>query len=634
MFDAHQILKRYWGYDSFRFLQEEVITSINSGKDTLALMPTGGGKSVCFQVPTMMKDGICIVISPLVALMKDQVQDLRDKNIKAISLNASMSASEVDIALDNCIYGNYKFLYISPERLNSVLLQSRLQKMNINLIAVDEAHCISQWGYDFRPSYLKIAEIRNITNAPILALTATATKDVVEDIQDKLLFEKKQLLKMSFARNNLSYVCLKHDDKNNKMISILNKIPGSAIIYCHSRKDTVKIHQWLTSNQISSHFYHAGLSMDERDKKQKQWQQNHVRIMVATNAFGMGINKADVRLVLHHFVPNSLESYFQQAGRAGRDQKTAYAVLMYNDNDINKLYEQLEKSYPKIDYIVGVYQKLSNFLSIAVGKGMDESFEFNLNEFCQKYQLDTIEAYNTIKLFEQEGLIKLNDGFLQPSKLYIKVNKSDLYQFQISHPIYDKLVKTLLRSYGSLFEEYTIIEEEDIARRTEMSIQDLQKALNMLKKLEIIEYLPKSDNPKILFTHHRVNAKSIAINSKQLEEKKKKALKKINFVTSYIKNNFQCRSSFLLNYFDEHGADNCGICDPCLSRNKKGISDTEFDEIAQAIKKHLLSKPTTLDELILSIVLFREDKMIKVLQFLSDNNQIAFNENKELYWII
>ena len=393
MLSPQEILKQYWGYDSFRSKQEDVIHSILDAKDTLTLLPTGGGKSICFQVPALMMEGICIVISPLIALMNDQVTALKAKNIRALAITSGMSFSELDIALDNCIYGNYKFLYLSPERLESDMVQQRLKKMNINLLAVDEAHCISEWGYNFRPSYLKIAEIREITTAPIIALTATATPLVVKDIQEKLKFDNENVISTSFYRDELSYVVLKQDDKDSKLIQILNRVKGTSIIYCRTRKETKRIHLLLSEYGITSHYYHAGLDVLERASKQKQWQLNHVRVMVATNAFGMGIDKNDVRLVIHNHLPFSLEAYFQEAGRAGRDRKLAYSILLYNDLDIHNLKKQINDHYPEIKIVRNVYQQIANYLGIAIGDGKHQEFPFHINEFCERYNLNQLQTY-------------------------------------------------------------------------------------------------------------------------------------------------------------------------------------------------------------------------------------------------
>jgi ATP-dependent DNA helicase RecQ len=633
MLSPQEILKQYWGYDSFRSKQEEAIHSVLDAKDTLTLLPTGGGKSICFQVPALMMEGICIVISPLIALMNDQVTALKAKNIRALAITSGMSFSEVDIALDNCIHGNYKFLYLSPERLESEMVQQRLKKMNINLLAVDEAHCISEWGYNFRPSYLRIAEIREITNAPIIALTATATPLVTKDIQEKLKFTDDNIISTSFFREELSYVVLKQDDKDSKLIQILNRVKGTSIVYCRTRKETKRVHQLLSEYGISSHFYHAGLDVLDRASKQKQWQLNHVRVMAATNAFGMGIDKADVRLVIHNHLPFSLEAYFQEAGRAGRDRKLAYSILLYNDLDIHNLNKQISDHYPEIDVVRNVYQQMANFFGIAIGDGKHQEFQFHINEFCERYNLNQLQTYNVLKILEKEDYIKLSEAIHQPSRVYIKVSHTELYQFQIANKQYDLLLKILLRSYGSLFDNFTKIQENIIAKRTQLTTQEVKDFLFKLEKMDILDYIPQNSNPKLLLLKTRVDSKHISLSKETIETRKANEEAKAASVIQYASNQYQCRSSVLQKYFGEENKERCNKCDVCLERNKLKINDQEFDDIMKAIEKLISQKPMYIDDIIMSIVEFREDKMVNVLQFLSDNGQIAFNDEQKLYWI-
>ena len=633
MLSPKEILKQYWGYDSFRSKQEDAIHSILDAKDTLTLLPTGGGKSICYQVPALMMDGICVVISPLIALMNDQVTALKAKNIRALAITSGMSFSELDIALDNCIYGNYKFLYISPERIESDMVQQRLKKMNINLLAVDEAHCISEWGYNFRPSYLKIAEIREITTAPIIALTATATPLVVKDIQEKLKFDNGNIISTSFYRDELSYVVLKQDDKDSKLIQILNRVKGTSIIYCRTRKETKRIHLLLSEYGITSHYFHAGLDILERASKQKQWQLNHVRVMVATNAFGMGINKKDVRLVVHNNIPFSMEAYFQEAGRAGRDKKLSYSILLYNDLDINDLKKQINNHYPKIEFIKSIYQNISNYLGIAIGDGKQQEFSFNISEFCKRYGLNQLQTFNSIKLLEKEDYIKLSEAIHQPSRLFIKVNHTELYQFQIANKQYDILLKILLRSYGSLFDNFTKIQENIIAKRAQLSTQEVKDFLTKLKQMDILDYIPQNSNPKLLMLKTRVDSKYISFSKETLETRKANEEAKAASVIQYVSNQYQCRSHVLQNYFGEEDNKRCGKCDVCLERNKLKINDQEFEAITLAVQNLISQNPMHVDDIIMAIVEFREDKMISVLQFLSDNGQIAMNSEQKLYWI-
>ena len=633
MLSPKEILKQYWGYDSFRSKQEDAIHSILDAKDTLTLLPTGGGKSICFQVPALMMDGICVVISPLISLINDQVTALKAKNIRALAITSGMSFSEIDIALDNCIYGNYKFLYISPERIESDMVQQRLKKMNINLLAVDEAHCISEWGYNFRPSYLKIAEIREITSAPIIALTATATPLVVKDIQEKLKFDNGNIISTSFYRDELSYVVLKQDDKDSKLIQILNRVKGTSIIYCRTRKETKRIHLLLSEYGITSHYFHAGLDILERASKQKQWQLNHVRVMVATNAFGMGINKKDVRLVVHNNIPFSMEAYFQEAGRAGRDKKLSYSILLYNDLDINDLKKQINNHYPKIEFIKSIYQNISNYLGIAIGDGKHQEFSFNISEFCKRYNLNQLQTFNSIKLLEKEDYIKLSEAIHQPSRLFIKVSHSELYQFQIANKKYDILLKILLRSYGSLFDNFTKIQENIIAKRAQLSTQEVKDFLTNLKQMDILDYIPQNSNPKLLMLKTRVDSKYISLSKEKLETRKANEEVKAASVIQYASNQYQCRSRVLQNYFGEEENKRCGKCDVCLERNKLKINDQEFEAIILAVQNLISQNPMHVDDIIMAIVEFREDKMISVLQFLSDNGQIAMNDEQKLYWV-
>ena len=633
MLSPQEILKQYWGYDSFRSKQEDAIHSILDAKDTLTLLPTGGGKSICFQVPALMMEGICVVISPLIALMNDQVTALKAKNIRALAITSGMSFSELDIALDNCIYGNYKFLYLSPERLESDMVQQRLKKMNINLLAVDEAHCITEWGYNFRPSYLKIAEIREIISEPIIALTATATPLVVKDIQEKLKFDNENIISTSFYRDELSYVVFKQDDKDSKLIQILNRVKGTSIIYCRTRKETKRIHLLLSEYGITSHYYHAGLDVLERASKQKQWQLNHVRVMVATNAFGMGIDKNDVRLVIHNHLPFSLEAYFQEAGRAGRDRKLAYSILLYNDLDIHNLKKQINDHYPEIEIVRNVYQQIANFLGIAIGDGKHQEFPFHINEFCERYNLNQLQTYNALKLLEKEDYIKLSEAIHQPSRLFIKVTHTKLYQFQIANKQYDILLKRLLRSYGSLFDNFTKIQENIIAKRAQLSTQEVKDFLTNLKQMDILDYIPQNSNPKLLMLKTRVDSKYISLSKETLETRKSNEEAKAASVIQYASNQYRCRSHVLQNYFGEEDNKRCGKCDVCLERNKLNINDQEFEAIMLAIQNLISQNPMHVDDIIMTIVEYREDKMVTVLQFLSDNGQIAMNDEQKLYWI-
>ena len=628
-----QILTKYWGFKSFRSSQEEIINELLAGRDTLALLPTGGGKSMCYQVTSMMQEGICLVVSPLIALMTDQVSSLQSTGIKAMALSSGMTLSEVDIALDNCIYGSFKFLYLSPERLQNRMVQERLKKMQINLIAVDEAHCISEWGYDFRPAYLKISIIRSFTNAPLLALTATATPDVVEDIQKLLLFKETNVWSKSFLRPKLSYVVLEQEDKDGKLIRVLERVKGSCIVYCNTRKETKRIYQLLQKHNISSHFFHGGIDIIDRDIKQKQWQQNHVRVMVATNAFGMGIDKRNVRLVVHMHLPSSPEAYFQETGRAGRDEKMAYAIILTNSFDISKLKKQIEEHYPSLDEISNVYQHLANHLQIAIGSAQEEGYEFRMQEFCDKYKLPYLKTHNILKLLEREGYIKLTNAVQLLSRIHFKIKHGELYQFQIANPIYDRFIKTILRSYGEVFNRFTKIQENILAKRSGQSTQEVKHYLQKLHNMNILEYLPQNSSPKIFFCISRVEAKMLPISKEKLIKRKSIEESKAAVMVDYVQNKYRCRSSFVLEYFGEENQVRCGICDICLERNKLEMSDSEFEKIASAIKRLIAEKPMRSDDIILKIVEFKEHKMINVIQFLYDNGQIEFTEDEKLIWV-
>ena len=574
MFDAKKILIKYWGYTHFRLMQEEIIQSTLSGKDTLALLTTGGGKSICFQIPALMQDGICIVISPLISLMNDQVQHLKSKGIKSVAITSDLSKNEVDVALNNCIYGNYKFLYLSPERLQNKMVQERIRKMSVNLITVDEAHCISEWGYDFRTSYLHIAEIREvIPNIPILALTATATSEIVNDIQEKLLFNEKNLLQASFIRENLSYVVINTEDKWKKIIQILNHFKSSAIVYVKSRKETKEITQFLRNNNISSDYYHAGLDMKIRNQKQERWSHNESRIMVATNAFGMGIDKANVRVVIHLSAPTSLEAYFQEAGRAGRDGKLSYAILLNNKSDIINLNRFVLAQFPAVEEVRDCYQKIANYLHIAVDTAEGESFEFDINDFCEKYKLNTYKAYNILRFLEKEEYIKLTDSIHSPSRLHFIVDNSELYRFQVANAHYDSFIKLLLRSYSGLFENYAIINELTLSKRMGISLEKIISLLEKLQQLEILKYVPRTNSPKLIFTKNRADSSSIKISEELLEKRKKIKLDKMKSVIAYTQNIMECRTQQLVTYFGEEKNYKCGKCDVCIERDKLELSN-------------------------------------------------------------
>ncbi|MFC2152357.1 ATP-dependent DNA helicase RecQ [Bacteroidota bacterium] len=627
-----QILIKYWGYSKFRPLQEDIIRSVIEGKDTLALMPTGGGKSITFQVPSMAKDGICIVITPLIALMKDQVENLHKRDIKAVAIYSGMTKNEIEIALDNCIYGNVKFLYISPERIATEIFKIRVKHMSVNLIAIDEAHCISEWGYDFRPSYLKIADLRELVgDVPFLALTATAIPKVVEDIQEKLNFKEKNVFRKSFERKNIVYLVREIDDKPNYLIDTLNKVKGSGIIYVRSRKATREIAIFLQKNKISADYYHAGLDNKLRSHKQNEWKVGKVRVMVATNAFGMGIDKSDVRFVIHIDLPDSIESYFQEAGRGGRDEKKAVAVLLYNNSDKVKAEQRIERSFPEIKEIKAVYQALGNFFQVPYGGGLHLSFDFIISDFAKNYNFNLITILSSIKILQREGYIELTDEFNSSSKLHFLVGRDDLYKFQIANSKFDGFIKLILRSYTGLFSDYVNIDENSLAKKANVDITIVYKYLNNLKSLGILNYIPKKQNPFIVFTEERLDDKSLHISKENYESRKKSYIVRINAMLHYASSNNKCRSQILLNYFGDKNPDRCGQCDVCTRRNELDLSKYEFDLILEGLKEQLKYNLVSIDELV-GKANKNKDKTFKVIQWLLDNNKIIKDKQDLLTW--
>lgn len=567
---AKDILKQVFGHDDFRPVQKQVILSVLDGKDTFALMPTGGGKSLCYQIPALVQEGICLVISPLIALMKDQVDQLKSKGILAQAIYSGMSYREIDRVLDNCVHGNYKFLYVSPERLKSELFLERFKQMPVNLIAVDEAHCISQWGYDFRPPYLEIAEIKPFhPNVPILALTASATPQVVEDIQEKLEMKNPVIFRQSFARENLGYHVRMVENKLVKAKEILSRIPGSAIWYVRNRQATQDIAKALGQLGISATYYHAGMSMADRSKRQQEWMKGNVRVMVATNAFGMGIDKPDVRIVLHSDVPENIESYYQEAGRAGRDGKPAYAVLLCSEENLEKLMERAALVYPPIEFVKRVYQSLANYFQIAVGSNMLSSFDFEWGEFAKTYNLGVLETFYALKVLEEEGFIGMNESFFSPSKIHFLVNPQQLYEFQISQAKLDPLIKILLRTYGgNLFSEYIKIQESKLSKLLETSETQVIKSLEKMAQMDIIDYEKRKDKPQITFLTGRYDAGKLPLNVKRIDLRRELTLEKAKSMVMYAHQNLLCRTQFIQEYFGEETDKKCGICDWCIQLSK------------------------------------------------------------------
>lgn len=634
MNDIHKILKNYWGYNSFRPMQEDIIESIISGNDTLALLPTGGGKSICFQVPGMYLPGLCLVVSPLIALMKDQVENLNKKGIKASAIYSGMHKNEIDRILGNCMFGDVKFLYVSPERLKTDLFKTNLPRINVGLIAIDEAHCISQWGYDFRPPYLEIAEIRSyFPNVPVIALTATATLKVVDDIQKKLKFKNQSVFQKSFYRSNLIYLVVKTENKLQRLLRIINRIKGSGVVYVRNRRKTQEIAKFLIENNIPSDYYHAGLSMDERDKKQQEWISGKKQIIVATNAFGMGIDKPDVRYVVHMDIPDSLEAYFQEAGRAGRDEKKAWAIQLYDDLDIAELEKNYVNSFPEIKMIRNVYNALCNYLQIPIGSGAERSFEFQLTEFAKEYSFNSLIAYNSLKFLEKEGFILLTDAINKPSRIIINGSTEELYRFQVENRKYEKFIKTLLRSYGGLFSNFVKINEQELAKRLNVDEKQIVATFIYLENIGILNYDRKTDKPLLIFLEDRIDEKQIMVSHENYQFLKDTAFNRLEAIKHYVLSNTKCRSKLLLEYFGEQNSLRCGECDVCLNRNKMSVSDFEFDKVVEILKPVLRKSNLSFDDVVKSVDLFNEDKTIKILNWLIDNQKIKLNDDNTLTWI-
>ena len=627
--DAIDTLIKYWGHTNFRLKQEKIINEIMSKKDTLALLPTGGGKSICYQVPALIEEGICLVISPLISLMDDQVRHLKSKGIKSVAITSNMHYAEVDTALTNCIYGGIKFLYLSPEKLKNKLVQSRIRDMNINIITVDEAHCISEWGHNFRPAYRHISEIRNIIpDIPVLALTATATTEVIDDIQNNLLFKKHNLIQSSFKRDNLSYVVDNVEDKKTRLIKLLNKIKSSVIIYVGTRKATKEITNFLVENNFSATYYHGGLAADIRTKEQERWTKNQVRIMVATNAFGMGIDKPDVKLVVHMELPSTIEAYFQEAGRAGRNGKTAYAFLLANNNDIRKQEDLLELKYPSIKEIIDCYQNIANYLQIGIGDFPDDPIPFDIVEFSERYNTNTLKTYNTLKYLEKEEKIKLSDAIHSPSKLMIIISNTELYTFQIANRYYDAFIKLLLRSYSNLFNNYVIINEKQIANRFNSSISEVKVILQKLHKLEIVKYQEQNELSQLSYLKAREDLNQLNLNESKLKERKLYDSTKLSKISEYITKKCTCRSQMLLHYFGEDVSDKCGVCDVCVLEKRNAIRDKRFKKISITIKELITNDELSLEEICEQISNVNDQEIINILNFLFDNDKIGKFGNK------
>ena len=631
--EAKKILVSYWGHSNFRPMQEEIIDSILAGNDTLALLPTGGGKSICFQIPALIQKGTCIVISPLIALMKDQVTTLKKNKIKAAAIYTGMHRDEIESVYSNALYGDLKFLYLSPERLATPVTRDILSRMNINIIAVDEAHCISQWGYDFRPPYLKIAEIKSIVpKVPILALTATATPPVVKDIMKKLEFKKPNLLQTSFERRNLSYNIIKEFDKTGFLIRRLSKDNNTAIVYVRNRRKTRELAEVFNKNGISATYYHAGLDAKTRDVRQKDWSLGRTKVIVATNAFGMGIDKSNVRTVVHYELPDSIESYFQEAGRAGRDLQPSSAILLFNDNDIVRAKELFKASFPEISTIKNVYNALGNYFQLPEGSGKDMGFDFNIADFANQYNLDVLQTYNSINFLEKEGYLIYIQSAGQYSKLFVPLTKEELYRFIVENPGSDGLLKEIMRSYSGVFTDYININETLLANRANLKREEVVKKLVYFNKQKIISYIPIRTVPQLVFSYERLSIKHIQLSDDNYQNQKIAAENRLVAMLGFIANSLECRSKLLLEYFGEKNVRRCGICDVCVSKNKVDLNEMDFSSIEKAVKDSLLNGSKHLYELISLLQDYSEDDVIQVVRWLIDNNKVIRHKDEKLSW--
>lgn len=629
MADYLKILKQYWGYDHFRGIQEDIIRSVGEGKDTLGLMPTGGGKSITFQVPALAQEGLCLVITPLIALMKDQVRNLRERGIKATAVYSGMTREEILIALENCIFGNYKFLYISPERLGTEIFQIKLRSMHVSLITVDESHCISQWGYDFRPAYLKIADIRQLLpGVPVIALTATATPEVVKDIQERLQFRQENVFRMSFERKNLAYIVRHTEDKEGEMLHILQRVNGSSIVYTRNRKKTKEIAQLLNRNHITATFYHAGLSDETKDLRQKAWLKGEYRVMVATNAFGMGIDKPDVRLVIHADVPDSPEAYFQEAGRAGRDGMKAYAVLLFCPRDKITLKQRISDTFPEKDYIRKVYEDINFYYQMAMGDGLGCTFAFNLDEFCHNFKHFPVQTDSALKILTRAGYLEYTDEQDNASRIMFTLTKEELYRIHEQNADTEKLIRILLRTYTGLFTDYAYINEELLAKRSGLSRSQIYETLLFLTRQHILHYIPGKKTPYIIYTRERQETDRIYLSKEVYEERKESYRRRIEAMIEYAESENKCRSRMLLHYFGEKNEHNCGQCDVCLQHHHSGLKQSQFDEISHQILSLLKSSPLTPQELKLQIQA-PEEQVTKVIAYLL-SEEIIRQENGQL----
>lgn len=628
----HQILQQYWGYTSFRPLQLDIIRSVCAGRDTLGLMPTGGGKSITFQVPALSMPGICVVVTPLIALMKDQVDNLRRLRIKAVAIHSGMSREEIIIQLENCIFGGYKFLYVSPERLGTDLFQAKLRAMQVNLLVIDESHCISQWGYDFRPSYMQIADVRDLLpGVPVLALTATATPAVVDDIQERLHFKSRNVFQKSFARPNLSYVVRMTDDRMKSLVHILNRVPGTAIVYVRNRKRTKEVADFLRGEGFAAEYFHAGLSSEEKIARQNRWKNNETRVIVSTNAFGMGIDKPDVRLVIHLSMPSSLEEYYQEAGRAGRDERKAYAVALCTPTDIPQLKRRISEEFPDKKFVYKVYDTLCNYFQIAIGDGVDTAHDFKLNEFCAIYKFPMIQTHHALGLLELAGYIEYVEETDNAARVMFVCSREELYHC-LDSPQADAIVTVLLRSYTGLFVDYAFIDEQMIAQRAQCTPDQVYHTLIYLSKCGIVSYVPRKRTPMIFFRQSREELAYLTIPFAAYEERKARNEARINKVIEYLQTTTVCRTRMLLRYFGEEAAHDCGVCDTCLSRHETGLQRYAFSNIRQELLTRVKEQAQSVSDLVEALPHYAATDVMQVVRFLADHDERFALKDNRLYF--